>query len=80
MRLKMINCGAPSYGGAIYGCIYCSELKFVSFCQIKKVRPGGLFFTTEKVSSPELTFLNPELAKGNIRADMRTVMKGTYSR
>lgn len=28
---KMINCGDPSYGGAMYGCPDCDELKFVPF-------------------------------------------------
>lgn len=28
---KMINCGDPSYGGAMYGCTHCGELKFVPF-------------------------------------------------
>ena len=28
---KMINCGDPSYGGAMYGCTKCGNLKFVPF-------------------------------------------------
>ena len=28
---KMIHCGDPSYGGAMYGCSHCGELKFVPF-------------------------------------------------
>ncbi len=28
---KMINCGDPSYGGAMYGCPHCGALKFVPF-------------------------------------------------
>lgn len=28
---KMINCGDPSFGGAMYGCPDCGELKFVPF-------------------------------------------------
>lgn len=28
---KMINCGDPSYGGAMYGCSKCGKLKFVPF-------------------------------------------------
>ena len=28
---KMINCGNPSYGGAMYGCPHCGLLKFVPF-------------------------------------------------
>lgn len=28
---KMINCGDPSFGGAMYGCPHCGKLKFVPF-------------------------------------------------
>ena len=28
---KMVNCGDPSYGGAMFGCPCCGELKFVTF-------------------------------------------------
>ena len=28
---KMINCGDPSFGGAMYGCTECGTLKFVAF-------------------------------------------------
>ena len=28
---KMINCGDPSFGGAMYGCPKCGKLKFVPF-------------------------------------------------
>lgn len=28
---KMVNCGDPSYGGAMYGCPSCGELKFAPF-------------------------------------------------
>ena len=28
---KMIHCGAPSFGGAMYGCPSCGALKFVRF-------------------------------------------------
>ena len=28
---KMIHCGDPAYGGAMYGCPHCGELKFVLF-------------------------------------------------
>ena len=28
---KMINCGTPSFGGAMYGCPHCRKLKFVPF-------------------------------------------------
>lgn len=28
---KMINCGDPAFGGAMYGCPKCGKLKFVPF-------------------------------------------------
>lgn len=28
---KMINCGGPSFCGAMYGCPHCSKLKLVPF-------------------------------------------------
>ena len=28
---RMINCGDPSFGGAMYGCGQCGTLKFVPF-------------------------------------------------
>ena len=28
---KMLNCGDPSFGGAMYGCPHCGKLKFVPF-------------------------------------------------
>ena len=28
---KMLNCGNPSFGGAMYGCPHCGKLKFVPF-------------------------------------------------
>ena len=31
---KMINCGNPSFGGAMYGCPSCGKLKFVPFAAI----------------------------------------------
>ena len=33
---KMVHCGDPSYGGTMYGCPHCGELKFVAFrCHAK---------------------------------------------
>ena len=28
---KMLHCGDPSYGGAMFGCPHCGNLKFVAF-------------------------------------------------
>lgn len=35
---KVINCGDPSYGGAMYGCLHCGNLRFVPFrCHVLQV-------------------------------------------
>ena len=34
---KMLNCGDPSYGGAMYGCTECGHLKFIPFRDRKSV-------------------------------------------
>ena len=42
---KMIDCGNPSYGGAMYGCSHCGELKFIPFrCHSKFCPTCGLSF------------------------------------
>lgn len=28
---RMLGCGDPSFGGAMYGCLHCGNFKFVSF-------------------------------------------------
>lgn len=35
---KVINCGDPSYGGAMYGCTHCENLKFVPLRCHSKIR------------------------------------------
>ena len=36
---KVIHCGDPSFGGAMYGCSHCGTLKFVPFRCHSKFRP-----------------------------------------
>ena len=28
---KMINCGDPSFGGALYHCVHCNQLEFLIY-------------------------------------------------
>lgn len=38
---KMIHCGDPSHGGAMYGCPHCGNLKFVPFrCKSRFALPA----------------------------------------
>ena len=46
---KMINCGDPSYGGAMYGCSHCGELKFVPFrCHSKFCPTCGSKYSNDR--------------------------------
>ncbi len=46
---KMINCGDPSYGGAMFGCPCCGELKFVPFrCHSKFCPTCGNKYSLER--------------------------------
>ena len=52
---KMINCGDPSFGGAMYGCPFCGELKFVPFrCHTKFCPTCGYKYGLER--STKMTF------------------------
>jgi hypothetical protein len=46
---KMINCGDPSFGGAMYGCSHCGELKFVPFrCHSKFCPTCGSKYSNDR--------------------------------
>ena len=46
---KVINCGAPSYGGAMYGCPHCGNLKFVPFrCHSKFFPSCGAKYSNDR--------------------------------
>nr|WP_308545535.1 transposase zinc-binding domain-containing protein [uncultured Lachnoclostridium sp.] len=46
---KMINCGDPSFGGTIYGCSHCGELKFVPFrCHSKFCPTCGVKYCSDR--------------------------------
>ena len=41
---KMINCGDPAFGGAMYACSKCGNLKFVPFLTVYFMLSAVLFF------------------------------------
>lgn len=46
---KMVNCGDPSYGGAMYACPHCDELKYVPFrCHSKFCPTCGNKYSIER--------------------------------
>lgn len=46
---KMINCGDPAFGGAMYGCSHCGELKFVPFrCHSKFCPTCGVKYCSDR--------------------------------
>ena len=49
---KMIHCGDPSYGGVMYGCPACGELKFVAFrCHSRFCPTCGNKYSMERTTS-----------------------------
>lgn len=49
---KMINCGDPSYGGAMYSCGHCGELKFVPFrCKSRFCPTCGNMYSIDRTTS-----------------------------
>ena len=49
---KMINCGDPSFGGAMYGCPCCDELKFIPFrCHSRFCPSCGNKYSMERTNA-----------------------------
>ena len=49
---KMINCGDPAFGGAMYGCTQCGNLKFVPFrCHSRFCPTCGNMYSIDRTSS-----------------------------
>ena len=49
---KMINCGNPSFGGAMYGCGHCGNLKFVPFrCKSRFCPTCGNKYSIDRTTS-----------------------------
>lgn len=52
---KMINCGSPSFGGAMYTCPHCGNMQFVSFrCKSRFCPSCGVKYSQER--STNMTF------------------------
>ena len=56
---KMINCGGPSYGGAMYGCPKCGKLKFVPFrCHSRFCPTCGNKYSMERTTNMSFMLIN----------------------
>lgn len=56
---KMINCGGPSYGGAMYGCPKCGKLKFVPFrCHSRFCPTCGNKYSMERTTNMSFKLIN----------------------
>ena len=56
---KMINCGNPSFGGAMYGCSHCGKLKFVPFrCHSRFCPTCGTKYAMERTTAMSFKLIN----------------------
>ena len=56
---KMIHCGDPSFGGAMYGCPHCGNLKFVPFrCHSRFCPTCGNKYAMERTTSLSFKLVN----------------------
>ena len=56
---KMINCGDPSFGGAMYGCSHCGNLKFVPFrCHSKFCPTCGAKYSVDRSTVMSFKLVN----------------------
>ena len=56
---KMINCGDPSFGGAMYGCAHCGKLKFVPFrCHSRFCPTCGNLYAMQRTTSMSFKLIN----------------------
>ena len=56
---KMIHCGDPSFGGAMYGCPHCGKLKFVPFrCHSRFCPTCGTKYTMDRTTSMSFKLVN----------------------
>ena len=56
---KMIPCGDPSFGGAMYGCPHCGKLKFVPFrCHSRFCPTCGNKYTMDRTTSMSFKLVN----------------------
>lgn len=56
---KMINCGDPSYGGAMYSCPHCGNMKFSPFrCKSRFCPTCGVKYCQERSTSMAFKLIN----------------------
>lgn len=56
---KMINCGDPSYGGAMYACTDCGKLKYVPFrCHSRFCPTCGNMYSIHRTTSMSCKIIN----------------------
>ena len=56
---KMINCGNPAFGGAMYGCTHCGKLKFVPFrCHSRFCPTCGTKYAMERTTTMSFKLVN----------------------
>ena len=56
---KMINCGDPAFGGAMYGCAHCGKLKFVPFRYHSRFCPTcGNLYSMQRTTSMSFKLIN----------------------
>lgn len=56
---KMLHCGDPSFGGAMYGCSHCGELKFVPFrCHSRFCPTCGNMYSIDRTTSMSFHLIN----------------------
>jgi len=56
---KMINCGDPSFGGAMYGCGKCGNLKFVPFrCHSRFCPTCGNMYSIDRTTAMSFKLIN----------------------
>lgn len=58
---RMINCGDPSFGGAMYGCASCGTLKFVPFrCHSRFCPTCGTKYSIDRTTSMSFKIINTQ--------------------
>ena len=58
---RMINCGDPSFGGAMYGCTQCGTLKFVPFrCHSRFCPTCGTKYSIDRTTSMSFKIINAQ--------------------
>ena len=56
---KMIECGNPSFGGAMYGCTHCGKPKFVPFrCHSRFCPTCGVKYSMDRTTSMSFKLIN----------------------